>query len=233
MATFTITPDRPISESSAPRARRTVFPNYEQRTTFGINPMVDTWDLVFSARTATERDDLFEFFEDTRGIDTFQWTTPFGETASFICQSWDTTLDSCNLNTVQATFELQYTPQGPNLSTPAAPTGSFVWLPEFAAKHSYQSRAKVTSLGDGYKQRILMGLSPQEETWSLAFNNRTDTERNEIRDFLRGAKGTVPFEWEDPRSTQALRFVCAEWNIEYSNYNNNQIQATFRRVFEP
>ena len=232
MAVFTITPDRPISESSAPRVRRTAYPSYEQRTPLGINPMADTWDLTFSARSATERDELFDFFKAANGTEAFQWTTPFGETGSFVCESWDTTLDSCNLNTVKATFELQYIPGGPNLSTPATPSGAFSWVPEFSAQHSYKSRPMVTAFGDGYKHRILMGLQPQEETWSLAFNNRTDAERDQIRNFLRGAKGVAPFQWIDPRSGQLGRFVCSEWTVEYSNYNNNQIQATFRRVFE-
>ena len=40
MAVFAFVPDFPISESSEPRANRTAFPNYEQRTscrTFGIS----------------------------------------------------------------------------------------------------------------------------------------------------------------------------------------------------
>ena len=233
MATFTYVPDFPASESSAPRVNRNAVPSYEQRTTFGIFEQFDTWDLTFSARTATERDDIYAFLEGEGGTTPFTWETPFGETASFVCSKWDTTLDSCNLNTVRASFESQYLPGGPNFTTPAAPTTAFSYVPEFAAQHSYDSNAQVTNFGDGYRQRITFGLQPQQEEWRLTFSNRSNAERDLIRAYLRGAKGVDSFLWTDPRSTQTVKFVCAQWNVEYSGFNNNEIQATFRRVYEP
>jgi len=233
MATFTYVPDFPVQESTKPRVSQVVYPSYEHRTTFGLNPLQDTWELTFSGRTSADRDGIYSFLQARAGTEPFQWETPFGETASFVCPSWDTTLDSCNYSTISATFELQYLPEGPNLTLPAEPTVAFSWIPEFSAKHSFDSRAQVTTFGDGYRQRIAFGLQPQEETWTLAFDNRTNAERNQIRDYLRGAKGVTGFAWTDPRSGQTAKFVCSEWSIQYMNFNNNSVGAAFKRVFEP
>lgn len=233
MAIFTFTPDFPAVESSKPRVNSVAVPSYEQRTTFGINPLADTWDLTFSTRSHTDRDAIYAFLAARRGVEPFQWTTPFGETASWVCQRWDTRLDSCNLNTVQASFELQHVPGGPNLTLPPAPTTAFTWKPEFQAPLAYDSRSQAVQLGDGYRQRFVFGLQPQDESWQLTFNYRTNSERDLIRAYLRGAKGVTAFSWTDPRSGNAGRYVCSEWNVQYQNFNNSNIQATFRRVFEP
>jgi phage-related protein len=231
--TFTFTPDFPAVESSVPRVSRVAMPSYEQRTTFGINPMLDRWQLSFSALTAATRDSIHSYLEARRGAVPFTWTTPFAEQASFVCADWTTTLDSCDLSSIRATFELQYVASGPNLSTPAAPAAAFTYVPDFTADLSYKSQAKAMAFGDGYRQRITFGLQAQEESWRLQFNNRSNDERALIRDYLRGSRGVDSFEWIDPRSSVAGRYVCSEWSIEYRMFNNNNIEATFRRVFEP
>lgn len=233
MTTFPYIPSFPASESSEPRANRTEFPSFEQRATFGINPLQDTWDLSFAARTATERNNIYAFLEARRGTEPFEWTTPFGETGSFVCTAWDTSLDSCLLSTLTAKFELQYVPGGPNLVLPAAPTTAFNFAPDFVATKSYESQSRATNFGDGYKQRILFGLRPQKEEWRLSFDYRTNTERDLIRNYLRGAKAVTAFPWTDPISAEPIEVVCDEWNTRYNNFNNSSIQATFRRVFEP
>jgi len=233
MQVFPYLPSFPINESSQPRAARTAFPSYEQRTTFGINPLQDTWDLSFSARTTSDRNDIYAFLAARRGAEPFEWTTPFNETGSFVCTSWEISLDSCFLNTLTAKFELQYVPGGPNLTLPAAPSTAFSYIPDYAATKSYETQSRATQFGDGYRQRITFGLQPQKEEWSLAFNNRTNTERDLIRNYLRGAKAVTAFAWTDPINAQPIKVVCDEWSTQYSNFNNSTIQATFRRVFEP
>jgi phage-related protein len=86
--------------------------------------------------------------------------------------------------------------------------------------------------GDGYEQRIRFGLHTDPKEWSLTFANRTATERDNILVFLEARGGVESFDWTPPRGT-AGKYVCEEWQATLSNCNNNQIQATFREVFEP
>lgn len=232
MATFTYTPDNPVTESSQPLVASYAYGQYEQRTNLGINTYRDSWDLKFSARTTAERNNIHAFLAARKGTESFTWVTPFSETAQFTCSKFTTTFDSCFLNTITATFELQYTSTDTNLAVANLPSTAFTWAVDFAASKDYDTKPRVVSLGDGYSQRFNWGMTPQEEAWSVQLNNRTTTERNAIRTFLRGCRGQYSFLWTSPDSTTEARYICNEWSIVQTSYNNNDVQATFRRVFE-
>ena len=231
--TFTWSPGFPCTESSSPRVTRLAVPSYEQRATFGINPQVDSWNLSFPTLTAASRDEIYAYLEAKRGAVPFPWTTPFGDTATWVCPEFTTSLESCKFSSIRATFELQYVPGGPNIATPAVPNVAFSFVPDFTAELNYQGKAQVMKFGDGYGQRITMGLRAQAESWRLNFEQRSNAERDQIRAYLRGAKGSTAFYWTDPRSGVSGRYTCPEWSIDYVGYNNSTIQATFKRVFEP
>lgn len=109
---------------------------------------------------------------------------------------------------------------------------TFTYTPSFQATESSKPRVRKFQAGDGYEQRVRFGLNIDPKDWTLAFANRTDAERENILTFLEARAGVESFDWTPPRGG-AGKFVCEEWQITLSNCNNNQIQATFREVFEP
>ena len=109
---------------------------------------------------------------------------------------------------------------------------TFTYTPSFEATESSKPRVRKFQAGDGYEQRIRFGLNTDPKEWSLRFANRTDSERDAIATFLEARAGVESFDWTPPRGS-AGKYVCEEWQITLSNCNNNQIQATFREVFEP
>ena len=232
MATFTYTPDRPASESSAPRVSQARLGTYEQRVIFGINPFRDTWSLTFSNRSTSDIADIIAFLKARDGLESFEWTTPFSETAQFICTNWNARLESCDYRTVEAEFELRYEPGSTNPAIPAGTPTTFTWIPDFTVDFGYESNTKTFGFGEGYTKRVKFGLNAQTETWNLQFRNRTNTERDQIRTFLRQARGQAAFSWTDPLTSAGGKYICAEWSTQYNNHNNNDIQASFRRVFE-
>jgi phage-related protein len=108
---------------------------------------------------------------------------------------------------------------------------TFTYTPSFEATEASQPRVSKFKAGDGYEQRIRFGLNTNPKEWNLRFDNRTDTERDAIAAFLDARAGVESFDWTPPRGS-AGKFICEEWQITLSNCNNNQIQATFRQVFE-
>jgi phage-related protein len=109
---------------------------------------------------------------------------------------------------------------------------TFSYTPSFEATESSKPQVRKFQGGDGYEQRIRFGLNTNPKEWGLVFSNRTDTERDTILAFLDARGGVESFDWTPPRGT-AGKYVCEEWQATLSNCNNNQIQATFREVFEP
>ena len=109
---------------------------------------------------------------------------------------------------------------------------TFTWIPSFNSPESSQPRALKTALGDGYEQRIRMGLNSDPKTWDLQFNSRDDAERDQIRTFLEARAGVEAFNWTTPWNQTNKSWVCEEWNIDPTNCNNNQIRAKFRQVYD-
>lgn len=109
---------------------------------------------------------------------------------------------------------------------------TFTYTPSFEATESSKPRVRKFAAGDGYEQRIRFGLNTDPKEWTLTFANRTDAERENIVTFLEARAGVESFDWTPPRGG-AGKFVCDEWQATLNNCNNNQIQATFREVFEP
>ena len=109
---------------------------------------------------------------------------------------------------------------------------TFTYIASFESSEASQPRVNTFKAGDGYEQRVSFGLNVDPKQWKLVFSNRTDTERNNILSFFEARAGAESFDWTPPRGS-AGKYVCQEWQLTLSNCNNNQIEATFRQVFEP
>ena len=109
---------------------------------------------------------------------------------------------------------------------------TFTFIPNFPITESSQPQVYRFRAGDGYEQRIQMGLNDDPKEWDLSFNNRSNTERDQILSFLETQGGATAFDWTSPRGI-AGKYVCEAWstNMTYSGFND--ITAKFRQVFEP
>lgn len=109
---------------------------------------------------------------------------------------------------------------------------TFTWIPSFGSPESSSPRVVKTAMGDGYEQRIKIGINTDPKSWDLRFNNRTDSEREAILAFLEARGGSERFDWTTPRGGTGKKWVCADWSFEPTTFNNNQLSAKFRQVFE-
>jgi phage-related protein len=109
---------------------------------------------------------------------------------------------------------------------------TFSYTPDFDAQESKRPIVRRVQFADGYEQRLAYGLNTQPSEWRLTFRNRTDTERDDIRNFLIARGATESFDWTPPGGSSG-KWVCDEWSTVLVAANINTIQATFRQVFEP
>ena len=110
---------------------------------------------------------------------------------------------------------------------------TFTYTPDFGAKVNIKPRVRTTSFSDGYEQRQAIGLNPRNDTWDLQFQRRTNTEAQEIMDFLGARAGVEAFDWTPPNEATSIRVVCREWNKSLERFNFNTVSAQFNRVYEP
>jgi phage-related protein len=109
MATFTFIPDQGVSPEYKARVNKAQFGDgYAQSVGEGINTVLQTWKLSFTLRRKTEVQAIIQFLADHYGAVKFTWTTPLGETLSFVCDQWSASGNHDLDWSVSATFEQRY-----------------------------------------------------------------------------------------------------------------------------
>ena len=94
----------------------------------------------------------------------------------------------------------------------------------------------TVELGDGYKQRLSKGIHPSIRTWTLPFNNRSNTDTTHILNFLSSAtggnNGARAFNWTPPYGLTG-KWTCENPRVVNKAFNLNDINLEFKEVFEP
>ena len=108
MATFpSIESSYGLSKVSTPDVNIAQFGSgYSQRSTFGINQNLKTWNLRWENISETDSDTIETFLDARAGKENFDFTAPGeGSSSKYICKSWTKTIPYPNLATIQAVFE--------------------------------------------------------------------------------------------------------------------------------
>ena len=108
--------------------------------------------------------------------------------------------------------------------------------PSYPPKLTVENNLIKVNLGDGYEQRLQKGINATRRTFSLSFLNRTDTVTTNILNFLahptKGNNGAKAFDWSPPYGA-AGKWTCENPVVTIVSNNLNDIELTFREVFEP
>jgi len=110
-------------------------------------------------------------------------------------------------------------------------------IPDRSLKHSSKPRVLTDKFGDGYEQRLADGINNIEQTFSLAFNNRTDDEIDDIVAFFDDKKGVASFDYTYPDTNASggettVKVVCDTYDTTFVNDEFSSCSATLRRVYE-
>lgn len=106
--TFTYVPSMSSVRHRAPRIKQTKFGNgYRQVYGDGINYNLETWDMVFTVNSDSDKTAIDNFFNTHGGYTYFDWTNPeTGATQKqYTCPSWSITSLGAGNYTISAVFE--------------------------------------------------------------------------------------------------------------------------------
>jgi len=106
--------------------------------------------------------------------------------------------------------------------------------PNFRATKNSAPTNRIVKFGDGYEQVLRFGLNQNPKTWTLTWENLSETNADAIEAFLdaRAADGDA-FDWTPPDDTTAYKWRCDQWSKTLPYCNLFNISATFRQVYEP
>jgi phage-related protein len=105
--------------------------------------------------------------------------------------------------------------------------------PTYGAQKTSQPKVRQVQFGDGYSQRLMVGLNQDPKVWSLTWEV-SETDADTIETFLnaRAADG-ASFDWTPPDEATAYKWTCYDWSKSIPYLNRATIQASFTQVFEP
>lgn len=102
--TFGWFPDAAAEATEEPKVTVTKLGDgYESRMANTINSSPESWSLTFT-KTRTEALAIRAFLRARGASQSFNWTTPFNETGTFVCRKWKCVPDRGKL-TISCTFE--------------------------------------------------------------------------------------------------------------------------------
>ncbi len=93
---------------------------------------------------------------------------------------------------------------------------------------------QVVKLGDGYEQRLKVGLNQNPFKLSVAFNNITETDADTIETFLTArADDNASFDFTAPGEATSKKYICDSHRKVINFPNRASITCEFREVYEP
>tara|TARA_R110002012_G_scaffold308409_1_gene514625 strand:+ start:125 stop:466 length:342 start_codon:yes stop_codon:yes gene_type:complete len=105
--------------------------------------------------------------------------------------------------------------------------------PTYGIKKKSAPTVRTVRFGDGYEQRLSLGLNQNPKSYNLTFEV-SETDADTIETFLDArAADSASFDFTPPGESSSSKFVCEQWDKSIPYLNRATIQATFREVFEP
>ena len=106
----------------------------------------------------------------------------------------------------------------------------FVWVNDNNAEEKTSSSVKPTKFGDGYEQRVKIGINTQQKSWNLTFTADAKTIL-QIRDFLNRSESTNSFQWMTPFQELDV-FISRGHTIRKVFPEVLQLSTEFERLYE-
>lgn len=106
------------------------------------------------------------------------------------------------------------------------------YKPIYSASKKSEPKTRRIEFGDGYEQRISLGLNSNPKQWSLEFN-LSEEDADIVEAFLDArAADCEPFTWTPPDSNTSYKWFCSTWDRSMFDINRSRVVATFMQVFE-
>tara|TARA_B100000497_G_C7645840_1_gene388375 strand:- start:417 stop:812 length:396 start_codon:yes stop_codon:yes gene_type:complete len=129
--------------------------------------------------------------------------------------------------------QFQFTIPIDSIST-GSPTADVQVVADRGLSRQFTPRVLTAKFGDGYEQRVADGVNPNNDSFSITFNNREAVKINEIAAFFDAKIGKAfPFVVTDHSGDTSVKVVCDNYSISYVSENFHSMSASLRRVYEP
>jgi len=88
-------------------------------------------------------------------------------------------------------------------------------------------------LGDGYTLRQPTGINHVRDGWSPVWSGLEKEDARAAYAWLRSRLKLTPFLWVHPVTGQPVKVICQSVRLEYNQFNDEILSATFEQDFNP
>lgn len=110
----------------------------------------------------------------------------------------------------------------------------FIWTPSYTSVVQHKPFVTLIRFGNGYEQRVSKSINPDLKTLQLNFDQRTSREARAIIHFLKEKSAIKSFAYNPgdiyADLTYRTRYVCREWETNFTFKENYSIRAKFEEV---
>ena len=104
--------------------------------------------------------------------------------------------------------------------------------PTYGLTKTSKPKIRIAEFGSGYSQRSTFGINQNLKVYQLRWQNISETQADEIEDFLDGQAGVSSFTYTPPGESASKKLICRDWNKTIPYLNRATINATFAEVAE-
>ena len=108
---------------------------------------------------------------------------------------------------------------------------TFTWTASYGSRQNVKPAVAAAKFGDGYEQRVALGLNTMPRQWQLELTNKPNVVADALEAFLRDHAAMRSFDWQPPHGEPG-RWVCREWSSTPTSPKHRTITCTFDEVFE-
>lgn len=105
--------------------------------------------------------------------------------------------------------------------------------PDFPVKDKRAPKTYSVPMGDGYIERVAMGINTSPAQLSLQWSNISETEKDDVIDFFAERYAVVAFLYTPPGFTAEKKWLATEWDSELTDADVWNVSATLQQVFDP
>ncbi|MCO8164848.1 phage tail protein [Pseudomonas sp. 21LCFQ010] len=111
-------------------------------------------------------------------------------------------------------------------------TELFTWSPRISSSGDTQANLLSSQFGDGYSQRLSVGINNLAAVWSVSFTG-TEAYLKPIQAFFIRHKGARHFLWTPPLAEQGRFITSGGWQLQPHGKQRFTLSTTFQQVFVP
>ena len=104
--------------------------------------------------------------------------------------------------------------------------------PTYGLTKTSKPNIRIAQFGSGYSQRSTFGINQNLKVYKLKWENISETDADEIEDFLDLMAGVQNFDYTPAGESASKKMICTQWNKTIPYLNRATITATFEEVAE-